>query len=396
MTVLLIATFVIMHPSDSGNPTSDRTQKQVPEGYIGGEWKKQYLRSVYPHRGIFPSYSDLECLYTKCLPDHEKERLKRIAYTAKLPGPSGFHRSDSVEFSPDPVFQGKWPPCNVPGEFGRRTCSSPELYLKARERGEIEWLKHGTWTGNETNADMLPPEVGQVWQPSFWPRFMVCVNLYPPTRWNAFEDNKGRHGWVEVVHSNLGIESPNPGVWFYVARGSGIRLHVGRTLAALNKIDALFKLGVTPLALAEFILRPYEGNLLTVGYERTGLGGYFSYWGTGGIRRTATLPHHARELAEILHEAAYGTDYVLNRYANTGALDQLMIMLAQKAKYDSIELTVQPNMYTGWAFELVWLRANTIEEMRPLLFASDDVLCDVTKNASCLKCHNIPATKDIY
>jgi hypothetical protein len=92
------------------------------------------------------------------------------------------------------------------------------------------------------------PEGSQPIRSAFRPFYRIPkdVNLQQHFNHKGFPDNS----WVEVYHvGNMNTDFDIPpelfaGTFYYVAKGSGVFLPMGRTLVAMNKIDALKKLKV--------------------------------------------------------------------------------------------------------------------------------------------------------
>jgi hypothetical protein len=400
------------------------------------KWKISFLREIYPLGTNLNSsqYDELTCLYSDLLPDSEKDRLKASAYTAALPGPSCFELPcpcdkdgvPDVGFAPNPILDNKWPPCNVKGAKGQKCCASVSAYKKClqEEPDAVPWVANDTWDGNEINAKQGPPKFGQVWKPSLWPKYCLSVSKYNPKNWNSFKGAKGvpDNTWIEGLHSSFSITNTTFGVWFYHVKGSGIFVNLGKTLRALNKLDAIIKLGYTFEDIADFIFRDKIGILIGLKDEfgvlnqdplRTGLGGIenLEYWLNGQV---ADAPDVSKtKLVSMLKEAAYGTDYNLNRINNTGVLDSLFTHLAQSQGYNSVQFTVQSNLYTGWTIEIMILGSdprgiytsvnqipkNQIRVLDPnnlpkLTTTDKGKACNFIKTPSCTYCDALPASKN--
>ena len=343
-------------------------------------WKLEYLRKVYPliTNPTEDNFDQLECYFTSLLPDDVQMQMSNNVYRARLPGPScGELPCDcstgvpDVGFAPNPMLKDGWPFCNLPGPEGEACCKDVESYKKCYQEGKVSWAANDTWTGNEKNVDQGPPKLGQLWKPSLWPKYTLAVNKYDPIYWNNFYNAGGDPdwSWIEGLHSSFSIVNTTFGVWFYKAKGSGIFVNLGKTFAALNKLDAIIKLlGLDDFA--DYIMRPYDGskNILdpSIAISETGLGGVggIDYWLNGGfhVHLDATIaklyghgPVTKDHIKQILGTAAYGLDYNLNRICNTGILDHLIIRLARDRGYHSVQFTVQPNVYTGWTTEVMIL-----------------------------------------
>jgi hypothetical protein len=368
VAISLITLFVVSKTTDSFTVVGQ-------EGQL-----LKYLQQIYPLGTNLHSeqFNRLECLFTSLLPEKTKDHIKGRVYTANLPGPSCSQLpcgcdSDGipdVKFAADPLLEGKWPPCNVQGDDATLCCSSVDAYKKCMKEGKVKWVGNDTWDGNIANASQCPPSMGQFWKPALWPPFTLAVNKYPPNDWNSFYNAAGDPSdtWIEVIHSSFAIDTVTLGVWFYRAIGTGIFVNLGKTFVAINKIEAIIKLGMSWTELAEFILRPNTGSLLTdpVTIPETGLGGAenLDFWLAGqyhtnlanAIKSLAPAGNDTKQqVVNLLKQAVYGLDYNLNRINNTGTLDSLIISLARPKKINSLQFTVQPNLYNGFTTELMIL-----------------------------------------
>ena len=389
-------------------------------GEENASWEINYLKKVYPDGKNFcaDDFYQLECLYTALLPDHYRAKIQNDVYVATLPGPSCGalpcncnSSGPDVGFSKDPLFQNGWPPCNIPGPDGIQCCSSVDAYKECYRQGKVSWVANDTWTGNDLNMGQSPPRMGQYWKPMLWPEFTLARNLYP-REWNRFYHRGGddSNSWVEVLHSSFSITNVTYGVWFYRTLGSGIFVNLGKTIVALNKLDALVRLGMGFSDIAEFIVRPYRGELLLPGSptpDNTGLGGASNveYWLAGEVR--TNLGHltgnNTREIARYLEIATYGNDYNLNRICNTGVFDKLIVHLLRRAGFYSVQFTVQANLYNGFTTEImivgtspnIYTEISDVADIRvmdPKDLATRGRACTYTYPFSCLHCQESPAT----
>jgi hypothetical protein len=234
--------------------------------------------------------------------------------------------------------------------------------------------------------------------------------------WNSFYNAAGdaADSWVEVLHSSFSISNATYGVWFYRSLGSGMFVNLGRTLASLNKLDALVKLGFGFTQIAEFILRPVRGELLDDGVTpaSTGLGGLagLNYWLSGQTRTDLShiLPNDVDTIAKYLSIAAYGNDYNLNRVCTTGVLDKLITYLLRAAGYYSVQFTVQANLYNGFTTEIMIIGTapapiyrriqdidvRVLDPKNPAATPRDmsSTGCTYTYPFSCMHCQESPAT----
>ena len=389
-------------------------------------WEISYLRAVYPqahpHSFRVSDFYSLECLYTALLPPEVRDAfmVSPGVYTATLPGPSCGElpcpcdaSGPAVSFARDPMLQNKWPPCNVSGPAGVACCASVEAYQSCYRAGKVPWVANDTWVGNDLNAGQPPPDLGVLWKPSLWPEYTLAVNKYPKV-WNSFYNAAGdaADSWVEVLHSSFSISNATYGVWFYRSLGSGMFVNMGRTLASLNKLDALVKLGFGFTQIAEFILRPVRGELLDDGVTpgSTGLGGVSGlyYWLSGQTRTDLShiLTNDVDMIAKYLSIAAYGNDYNLNRVCTTGVLDKLITYLLRAAGYYSVQFTVQANLYNGFTTEIMVIGTapapiyrriqdidvRVLDPKNPAASDMSNTGCTYTYPFSCMHCHESPAT----
>lgn len=340
-------------------------------------WKIEYLNEIYPlvTNPSTKQYDKLECFITSLLPTEVIEEYKKNVYKAIFPGPScselpcdcDENKVPDVSFAPNPMLDNQWPPCNVKGKFSDYCCSSPESYKACYELGLVKWGSNDTWTGNLKSVNQEPPLMNQLWKPSLWPKYMLAVNKFPPNNWNSFYNAKGDpdNYWMEGLHSSFSINSLTYGVWFYRSIGSGMFVNLGKTFAGLNKLDVIFKLGYSPEQLADFIMRKNNGLVMVVNDpEKTGLGGLIGldYWLAGQYHTNLkeyfennNIVVNKKNLVDLLKKAAYGNDYNINRIVNTGMLDNLLVWLGSRYKYNSIQFTCQSNLYNGFTTEVMIL-----------------------------------------
>ena len=401
-------------------------------------WKIEYLKQVYPYisNPSEQNFDDLEMYYTNFLPAIVQQKLSEKVYKAALPGPSCLelpcdcvNGSPDVNFSPNPMLDNGWPFCNLPGKEGEKCCESVENYKQCFLDGKVPWAANDTWTGNEKNIDQPPPCYNQLWKPTLWPKYTLAVSKYNENNWNDFYNVKGdpSYSWIEGLHSSFSIVNSTYGVWFYKAKGSGMFVNLGKTYANINKLDAILKL-MDMDDFIDFILRENNGDVLTdkVDINSTGLGGFqnLQYWLNGGFQ--TNLDNELKEafgknnisrddVKRFLYTAAYGKNYRVGRLANTGVLDHLIIVLARKFNYHSVQFTVQSNVWTGWTTEIMILGNSpkiytSIEDIpyehlkvldpnrltigHPECSNINGAVCTYTSGFSCLYCNESPITKN--
>ncbi|WP_404340285.1 hypothetical protein [Pseudoalteromonas mariniglutinosa] len=203
------------------------------------------------------------------------------------------------------------------------------------------------------------PQLGDLYWPSVInPQGFWCRNPYDPTNPfnNEFVDGFASHSKVEVCHAN--VYDGSLGVYYYLARGSGIAVDLGKTLVARNKLDALRKLGYSNSEIARAL--------------NTGGTAYWPYY-TGGQLPPTNAKKFFRSLVanyldqyggtteeaenKIIDEAIDETNYLYGRLNDTGwQVDEDNFNLAKSAGFDTVQLTTQANMNNGWAFEIIDLR----------------------------------------
>lgn len=337
-------------------------------------WKLSYLKKVYPigTNLSIKQFNNLEMYYTNLLPEHFKndETFKTRVYTAKIPGPSCGELPcgckdgiPDVSFDVDPIFNNKWPICNVSDEL-IHCCESVKAYRQCLTDKTISWAGGGdTWAGPKTASTQPPPSMTDIWKPTLWPKYTAAINYFPPRDWESYRSSLGSpdNSWIEVVHSAFVPEKTTYGVWFYKTVGSGIFVNLGKTLRGKNKLDVLIQLGWTIQDIANFITRPNNGEILkdpSITLTTVGLGGPSNvvFWLAGQYRITIKELMDIKKLSlvEILTAAANpGSDYDINRINTSGTLDGPAFYMARQQGYNSVQYTVQPNVYNGFTTEIM-------------------------------------------
>jgi len=345
-------------------------------------WKLSYLKKVYPlgTNLSIKQFNNLEMYYTNLLPESFKndEAFKTRVYTAKIPGPSCGELPcgckdgiPDVSFDVDPIFNNKWPVCNVSDEL-IHCCESVKAYRQCLTDKTISWAGSGdTWTGPKTTSTQPPPSMTDIWKPTLWPKYTAAINYFPPRDWESYHNSLGDpdNSWIEGVHSAFFPTNTTYGVWFYKTVGSGIFINLGKTLRARNKLDVLIKLGWTIQDIANFINRPIpiKGTLLydpSITLSNSGLGGpekvYFWLAGQYLTNIKELMDIKKLSLEEILTAAANpGSDYDINRINTSGTLDSPAFYMARQQGYNSVQYTVQPNIYNGFTTEIMIVGDNT-------------------------------------
>ncbi|BFM22479.1 hypothetical protein [Gilvimarinus japonicus] len=203
------------------------------------------------------------------------------------------------------------------------------------------------------------PQLGELYWPSVInPQGFWCRNPYDPTNPlnNKFVNGFASGSRVEVCHSN--VYDGNLGIYYYLAPGSGVAVDLGKTLVARNKLDALRKLGYNNAQIATALNTP------DTAYWPYYTGGQLPPPGSQKLFRDLVSDYVAQhgvttETAQsvIVDAAIDETNYLYGRVNDTGwQVDEDNFNLANKAGYDTVQLTTQANMNNGWAFEIIDLR----------------------------------------
>ena len=295
-------------------------------------WKIDYLNKVYPLKKNNISniiFDDLEFIFTDILPDYVKNKYKKNSYKAEYPGPSCQQRPckciltstgekiADVQFDPDPIWDGQWPPCvfgNIFNQYGtaglfnwtgnKQTisnevsppcCSTVENAQKCisvmnniekvdpnckdfkpgyshvcNQLGNQRWGAYDVWGGIESSNNYNPPEYGQLWKPTLHPDFTAVISKYKKDAWWEFYNKNGDpdNSWVEVIHTFFPSEEQggSSGAWFYRAKGSGIHMNMGKTFFGINKFHVLVKLLGATIKNNEVIIDEDAGLVKMVDY----------------------------------------------------------------------------------------------------------------------------------
>jgi len=185
----------------------------------------------------------------------------------------------------------------------------------------------------------------------FWLR-----NIYPPRNPydNLYTGGFGDNSQVEVWHSN--VYAGGSGLYYYLSKGSGVFVDLGKTLVARNKLHALQLLGMT----AEEIVD--SGTV--VGYwPKTTNGKLPAKTATFSTLAKLHAHFHGGSILDaqiaVVTSAIKGKSYKIDRLNATGwNVDRAIFELGQQQGYDTIQMTTQANMCNGWGFEIVDLRVN--------------------------------------
>jgi hypothetical protein len=335
---------------------------------INEEWQIKYLEIVYPlSKGKITSngpifFNDLEFIFTTLLPPDILKQYSIDSYKAFIPGPNceelpcpcDSDGNPSVQFDPDPIWDNKWPPCNIsegvtgiPGQNIGPCCASVSNYKKCiNSLGN--WGGFDTWSGVSEAPEYNPPMLGQIWKPTLFPLYTGLISKYNKRDWDSFYNKNGDTGWTEVIHSFFpSEESGNDGTWFYRAKGSGIWLNLGKTFVAKNKIHALI------------LLTGLDNTVKVIQKEKNKI----TFWLGNQVKKDIpwllkkftllTLKDIVQISVGISNLDVQVEDrYTINRLANTGDLDKYILEACED--YDSIQFTIQPNIYPGWTTEILY------------------------------------------
>lgn len=209
--------------------------------------------------------------------------------------------------------------------------------------------------------------------------------------WNypkGWQDGLSDYSYIEVTHIDPipsdGIQSP--GWWWNALTGSGIFLNVGKTLAAKNKLDAVYRL--LSLSPKEFLISVYQttdiNNILfnlvancknSKNYCNTKYTACDNICKVDkqGVLAKSGLPleNFYQELLRFqfnnnisneeiivkgLLAARENEDYRLNRISQSLILDETLFFLGLNLGYDTIQLIFDPNLNGFYVFEILDLR----------------------------------------
>ena len=173
------------------------------------------------------------------------------------------------------------------------------------------------------------------------PNHAVVRNTYANGEQSSAPKATPDNGLVEVYHNRWYRE---PGIYYYVLPGSGIFLNVGHTLVALNKLDALRKLGLDDSQILQRAAYSIIKNE------------YISSFALIKVQADLSKRPFNKALSSAMQSGIDGSSYHFSRMAQSSAPDYPLYLLARKKGYDTVQLTAQPNDNGGWAYELVDVR----------------------------------------
>lgn len=212
------------------------------------------------------------------------------------------------------------------------------------------------------------------------PKNSFLINIHDPKYLGRNIKSVPDNSVVEITHKCC--NSPSIGNWVNVVHGSGIFYNVGKTLRAFNKVDAAFKLGISPEHLARlFPDFPWYGwndyHHPTSWYkEKTYIAERFDI----------------HSLPELLRCVASGEkkNSAIDFISNCPVLDELNCKSAREQNYDSIQMSSAG--YTGyWSFEIQDTRKGGILDLiqQRIITTADSETCITTYPAVVeLACQN--------
>ena len=205
-----------------------------------------------------------------------------------------------------------------------------------------------------------------------------------PQKWhNGLDD----HSFIEVTHTQPvpGI-TQSPGFWWNAVTGSGIFLNLGKSLRVRNKLEAVYTL--LKKMKSDFLMKyfqtddiyqilfniignchckshiincsdncgpDYEGVLKASGLPISDF-----YTETVRFQKEKSISNEDHPTKEGIKEAIYSaiedTDYRLNRISSKILLDEPIFFLGIHTNYDTVQMTVDPNINGFYVFEIVDLR----------------------------------------
>lgn len=187
--------------------------------------------------------------------------------------------------------------------------------------------------------------------------------------------------WVEVSHTR----EQGGGAWMYLSAGSGVFWNCGRSLRARNKVDAALQLlgqglqvgkGAALRRLATSIEADEKGacdedhcrTFMSILRSNRSDRNDNCYGRCGG----------SQPLAEWLERAAWGnasTEWWYDHMSASSVFDYSLLKWAKRLKYDSVQLTMQPQVWCGlgWTTEILDLRVrrHRITDIIPSLSLRD-------------------------
>ena len=207
--------------------------------------------------------------------------------------------------------------------------------------------------------DMTPPCYNERWAPGWFPQGCYAINKYPPTHWWDYKYSEGfaDNTWIEVLH----VPDDNPvytvwAFWVYEAAGSGVFMNLGKTLRARNKIHALLLLGLNIESIASLLWDKYFQINENIDPIQIGA------WAK---KHFPESPHPVKDLLWLVLNYP-NAPYWADRINTTAHCDGLIVMLANRQGYDSVQFAVQANGFGGWGFEVVFTGMDEKDLFKPV------------------------------
>ena len=260
-------------------------------------------------------------------------------------------------------------------------------------------------------AGQAPPKIphGAIFAPF---RFPVGSCLRNRFSWNFTSSNASvwdtsyphaagvpDHSWSEVIHTR----DKSGGSWMYLATGSGIFWNCGRSLRARNKAAAAIQLTEEFKPLLASSKR--KGNAIEtlahliasddpMACDGDHCRGFMKLLNSSRVDRNDNcygLCSIAKAPLEVwLERAAAGPgagQWQWDHMSASSVFDQIVWSWAKRLKYDSVQLTMQPQVWCGfsWTTEMVDLRAklHKVLTLRRHLSVRDP-LAPESRGAPCL------------
>ena len=221
------------------------------------------------------------------------------------------------------------------------------------------------------DTNYAPPPLNSPWIPVWYPPGAFAINRYPPNSWWCYPEINSTDNckYIEVTHVPDDQDFYTvQGTWFYVAKGSGVFLDIGKSLIARNKIDALKLLKVGPEEMARLYPNGFymvNVNIPYINFSTLAAELYPQI--SDPVERLSMLFTDAANISTL---AKNGTPlsklYNIDRINNSADFDQLICQLARAAGYDTVQFVTQANGNGGWNWELVFVN-------QPLFLKTDAI-----------------------
>ena len=184
---------------------------------------------------------------------------------------------------------------------------------------------------------LRPLPIGAPVRPVFFDNTAFIINQYDPIHWLSFGGRQGHVNGAQVEVSHFGYLD-DVAIWYYATPGTGIFLDVGTTLVAINKIAALFQMGMSA-----------DDVALAIGPNAT-----MQNQQNKEVSLSAFASSRTMTVAQVLQAVGTGSnDYDMDRAANSASYDGLLYTKAKEKGIDTVQMTVQANGNAGWMFEVM-------------------------------------------